>query len=199
MPLPDDDPGRGATEDGAFFAPIRVKGTRRPRILASLVFAGVGALDRKTPSASSAVAGASEGPSATQGAQATRPNRPPPRASLEVPGRLDGGDAASLMNLVVTPDGSDLFIHGEVFSLDVARVSVRIEDPAGHVAASRSVEIPGGSTAFRIGAVPRFDVLFALPAEIQADGYVVSATALDSAGRRLTTLMQPSARSPVST
>src|SRR6476646_8214267 len=199
MALPDDDPGPGATEDGAFFAPMRVKGTRRPRVLASLVFAGVGALiaigalDRKTPSASSAVAGASEGPSATQGAQATRPNRPPPRASLEVPGRLDGGDAAPLLNLQVTPDGSHLVIHGEVFSLDVARVSVRVEDPAGHVAASRSVEIPGGSTAFRIGAVPRFDVLFALPAEIQADGYVVSATALDSAGRRLTTLLQPSA------
>src|SRR6478672_6291901 len=143
MALPDDDPGPGATEDGAFFAPIRVKGTRRPRILASLVFAGVGALiaigalDRKTPSPSSTIADTSVGPSATLVAQATKPNRPPPRASLEVPGRLDGGDAASLMNLVVTPDGSDLFIHGEVFSLDVARVSVRIEDPAGHVAASR--------------------------------------------------------------
>jgi hypothetical protein len=58
------------------------------------------------------------------------------------------------------------------------------------VAATRSVEVPGGSTAFLIGAVPRFDVHFFLPDEVQADGFVVSATALDAKGRRLSTVEQ---------
>ena len=201
----DDDPAPGAAEDGAVFAPIRVKGTRRPRILASLVIAAVGgliaigALDRWAPSPPTAVAAASEGPAATLVAQATRSSRPPPRASLPTPGPFDGRDgAAQFIDLDIRPAGSHLFIHGDVFSLDVARVTVRIEDSAGHVAATRSVDIPGGSTAFRIGSVPRFDVHFALADEIQADGYVVSATALDSAGHRLTTLLKLVARSPES-
>ena len=206
MPFLDDDHAPGAAEDGAIFAPIRVTGTRRPRILASLVIAAVGgliaigALDRGAPaSPSSAVAAASKGPAATLVPQATRSSRPPPRPSLQVPGPFDGrAGAAQLIDLDIRPAGSHLFIHGDVFSLDVARVTVRIEDSAGHVAATRSVDIPGGSTAFRIGSVPRFDVHFALADEIQADGYVVSATALDSAGHRLTTLLQLVARSPVS-
>jgi len=204
MAFLDDDRAPGAAEDGAVFEPTRVKGTRRARILAALVIAGVGALiaigalDRETPSPSTAAAAASEPPAATLGAQATRPSRPTPRASLQVPGGPDGGGTAQLIDLEIRPAGSHLFIHGDVFSLDVARVTVRLEDAAGHVAAAKSVDIPGGSTAFRIGSVPRFDVHFALADEIQADGYLVSATALDSAGQRLTTLLELVARSRVS-
>jgi hypothetical protein len=113
-----------------------------------------------------------------------------------VPVTVDApGDGARFVDLDVRPAGGDLFIHGDVFSLDVARVTVTLEDSAGNVAATRSVDIPGGSTAFRIGSVPRFDVHFTLGEEAQADGFMVSATALDSAGRRLTTLLQLVARS----
>jgi len=204
MAFLDDDPAPGTADDGAVFAPIRVKDTRRPRILASLVIAAVGgliaigALDREAVPASPVVAAPPEGPAATLAARATTSSRPP-QASPEVLGPSGGrGGAAQLMDLDVRPAGSHLFIHGDVFSLDVARVTVRLKDSAGRVAATKSVDIPGGSTAFRIGSVPRFDVDFALADEVHADGYVVSATALDSAGHRLMTLLQLVARSPVS-
>lgn len=191
-----------AAEDGAVFAPTRVKGARRPRILASLVVVAVGgliaigALDRQAPPESAAVAASTDGPTGTLRAQTARPSRPPPSASIQLPGPSGGRPGPSqVIDLDVRPAGSHLFIHGDVFSLDVVRVTVRLEDSAGNIAATRSVDIPGGSTAFRIGAVPRFDVHFVLADEIQADGFVVSATALDSAGHRLTTLLQLVARS----
>jgi hypothetical protein len=109
-------------------------------------------------------------------------------------GTADG----SVLALDVRPAGSHLFIHGDVFSLAVARVRVALADSAGHVAATQSVEVPGGSRAFLLGAVPRFDVHFFLPDEVQADGFVVSATAVDSKGNRLTTVEQRIVRAPVS-
>ena len=201
----DDDPAPRATDDGAVFAPVRVKGTRRPRILAALVIVAVGglvaigALDRGDAKPQSvAIADATDAPAATRPAPTRRPSRPPtPRASIQVSGSVDGrGGSAQFIDLDIRPAGSHLFIHGDVFSLDVARVTVRLEDSAGNVAATKSVDIPGGSTAFRIGAVPRFDVHFLLADEVQADGFMVSATALDSGGRRLATLLQLVARSP---
>jgi len=190
----DDQPRPGAAEDGAVFAPVRVKGARRPRLLALLAVAGVGglvavgALDRgaappRAAAAADATAAADAPVTPVPSAQAFPSSRPPSRGSIQ-------GPAASVIDLAIRPAGSHLFIHGDVFSLDVARVTVRLEDSAGNVTATTSVDIPGGSTAFRIGAVPRFDVHFLLADEVQADGFMVSATALDSAGRRLTTLLQ---------
>lgn len=190
-------------KDGAVFAPIPVKGARRPRILASLVIGAVGgliaigALDRQSaPPPSEALAASTDGPTATLRAQAARSSRPPPRASIRVPGPSGGRPGpGQFIDLDIRPAGSHLFVHGDVFSLDVVRVTVQLEDSAGNVAATRAVDIPGGSTAFRIGAVPRFDVHFLLADEVQADGFVVSATALDSAGHRLTTLLRLVAKS----
>lgn len=200
----DDDPAPGAAQDGAVFAPVRVKGTRRPRILAALVIAGVGglvaigALDRATEPPQTVGIADATGPAATTPPSPTlRSSRPTPRASVQVPGSFDGpAGSARFIDLEIRPAGSHLFIHGDVFSLDVVRVTVRLEDTAGNVAATKSVDIPGGSTAFRIGAVPRFDVHFLLADEVQADGFMVSATALDAGGHRLTTLLQLVARAP---
>jgi hypothetical protein len=196
--MPDDQPRPGAAEDGAVFAPVRIRGARRPRILASLVIlaisglVAIGALDRgAAPPGTATGAGAAEAPAASGAAPTphSTPNRP--RASGPVSGAVDAlGGGARYMELAIRPAGGDLFIHGDVFSLEVARVSVRLEDPAGNVAATRSVDIPGGSTAFRIGSVPRFEVHFTLGDDAQAVGFMISATALDSAGRRLTTLLQ---------
>jgi hypothetical protein len=187
----DDQPRPDAAEDGAVFAPVRVTGGRRPRILASVVVVAiggliaVGAFDRgAAPPQAASIA------DATAAANPTATARPTAQAfrSSEAP-------AAQLMDLAIRPAGPDLFVHGDVFSLDVARVTVRLEDSSGDAAQTKSVDIPGGSTAFRIGAVPRFDVHFLLATEVQADGFIVSATALDAAGRSLTTLLQQIPRS----
>lgn len=187
----DDQPRPEAADDGAVFAPVRVKGERRPRVLALLVIAGVGvlvaiaALDRGgVPPQAAAVA------DATAAANAPATARPTAQAF-----RSSKAPVAQVIDLAIRPDGSDLFIHGGVFSLDVARVTVRLDDPSGNVAATKSVDIPGGSTAFRIGAVPRFDVHFLLATGVQADTFMISAVAIDSTGRRLMTLLQPIPRS----
>ena len=196
MTTMDDRSDSAAREDGAVFAPARVRGSRSPRILASVVVIAVGALvaigvlDRQPDAGNVAVAPTLAAPAATLQAETARSSRPPPRGSIASPGTVRGSPIGSVLDFDVRPAGSHLFIHGDVYSLDVTRVRVRIKDAAGHVAATTSVDIPGGSTAFLIGAVPRFDVHFFLPDEVQADGYVVSATALDSKGHRIVTLEQ---------
>ena len=196
----DDQPAPSASDDSAVFAPTRVGGARRSRVLASIVvvalggLVAVGALDRGADQSGTSAITASHVPAATLRAQIPRSSRPPPRASLGAPGNAPGQAVDALLRIDVRPAGSHLFIHGDVFSLDVARVSVTVADSAGHVAATKAVEVPGGSTAFRLGAVPRFDVHFILADEVQADGFVVSATALDSAGHKLATLAESVAR-----
>ena len=200
----DDRPDSTAREEGAVFVPTRVRGARGARILASVVIVAVGALialgalDRPTESSDVAVAPASEAPAATLRAQTAESSRPRPRASA--PAHRGTHDAArdAVFAFDVRPAGSHLFIHGDVFSLAVTHVRVTLEDPAGHVAERVSVEVPGGSRAFLLGAVPRFDVHFFLPDEVQADGYVIAATALDAKGHRLATLEQRIARAPES-
>src|SRR6185437_12960750 len=200
----DDRPDSTAREEGAVFVPTRVRGARGARILASVAIVAVGAvialgaLDGPAESSDVAVAPASQAPSATLGARTAESSHPRPRASAPAhPGTHDAAlDAVFAFD--VRPAGSHLFIHGDVFSLAVTHVRVTLEDAAGHVAERVSVEVPGGSRAFLLGAVPRFDVHFFLPDEVQADGYVVAATALDAKGHRLATLEQRVARAPES-
>jgi len=200
----DDRSDSAARADGATFAPAQVRSSRAPRIVASVVVVAVGAmiavgvLDREPDAGSVAVTPASEAPAATPRVQTAQSSRPPPRPTTAAQASGGGSTTGQIFDLDVRPAGSHLFIHGDVFSLEVARVRVRLEDAAGHVAATRAVDLPGGSTAFQIGAVPRFDVHFFLPDEVQADGFVVSATALDAKGHRLATVEQRIPRSDVS-
>ena len=149
----------------------------------------VGALDRKPPPSDGVAAAlVSAAPAAPVRLQTAHPSRQP-RVSV-----VPAGPGNSVLLLDIRPAGSHLFVHGDVFSLAVTRVAVTIEDAAGRVAQTKAVDVPGGSTAFRLGAVPRFDVHFFLPDEIQADGFIVSATALDAGGHDLATLLQLVAR-----
>jgi hypothetical protein len=179
--------------EGAVFAPTRVHGSRRGRMLAFVAIAAmagvvaIGALERAAAAPqTAAVTDASAPPAATQPTQALRSSRPPPRGSLG-PGSEHGSTAHAPITLDVQLADDHVFVHGEAFH-DVARVAVRIQDSAGHRVAARSVELPSGSTALRIGAVPRFEAHFVLPDKIRADGFLVSATALDAAGRKLSTV-----------
>jgi hypothetical protein len=214
MPAMDDDRDGGSREDGAVFAPTIVRQARGPRVLAALVaialggLIAIGALDRGSTPEMAAVPVATGGPTASLRAQTARSSRAPIASRLpttpqersermangmEVPASPGNDD---IMSVDIRPAGSHLFIHGDVFSLDVVRVAVSLEDALGHVAAHRTVDVPGGRTAFMLGAVHRFDVHFFLPDEVQADGFVISTTALDAHGNKIETLMQWVARSP---
>ena len=203
MPPMDDRLEMAAHEDGAVFAPAPVRSSRGPRVLAVAVLVSVGglvaigALDR-LPASETALDGGPAAGSAVS-ASAQTPSVAPHRARTELPSnRFTYDPIVQPIDFDVRSIGSDLFVHGDVFSLDVSRVSVTLEDSAGHVAARQAVDLPGGSTGFRLGAVPRFDVHFVVPHEVQTGGFVVSATAMDSKGHRLTTIEERILRSPVS-
>ena len=184
-----DDRTPDAAADGAVFAPTRVETSQGHRILASIVLLalagliGIGALDRAAAPDFASIAIASQGPI---------PTRSSPAASIpaSVPFRKLVGPA-QYFELDIRPAGSDLFIHGDVFSIAVSRVTVRLQDSAGNVAATRSVDVPGGSTAFRIGAVPRFDVHFVYRGVSDAGRFVISVTAFDAGGHRLSISVLP--------
>ena len=202
MPDEDDRFDTAAREDGAVFVPARVRGSRGPRLLATLVVVAVGgmiavgALDREPARGAASVAGATADSAVV--ANDHTPTSTPRTARTELPSnRFTNDPIVQPIGFDVRSAGSHLFIHGDVFSLAVSRVLVKLEDLTGHVADTRSVDVPGGSTAFRLGAVSRFDVHFFLPDEVQADGFVVSATALDSAGHRLTTVEERILRAAV--
>lgn len=198
-------------EGGAVFLPTRVGSGRRSRVLAGGVVLAIGAmiafgaLDRlggeaepeqqAAPGGQVAVASASTGGDV---ADAARTTRQPPRSTITTPGITHGRLVEALIAIDPRPAGSFLFVHGDVYSLAVARVTVTLEDGAGHVAATESVNVPAGSTAFWTAAVPRFDVHFALPDEVRADGLLVSATAFDSEGSTLGTVLRWIPRATVS-
>jgi hypothetical protein len=77
-----------------------------------------------------------------------------------------------------------------VFSLDAFIVVVSLED-RGRVTATRTVSMPGGSTAFLTGANPRFDVLFDLPADAAPGSIWVRANTYDSHGDLVASMREP--------
>jgi hypothetical protein len=56
--------------------------------------------------------------------------------------------------------GSYVYVQGEVFDLDTEVVVVSIWSPDDAVLQVRTVSMPGGSTAFRIGPNDRFQLAF---------------------------------------
>jgi hypothetical protein len=204
-PSTDDDRGSAIYEDGAVFAPATVRSTRGPRLLAASVVVAlggliaIGALDR--------LAARDEAPSAHDGAlppaavvDATsepRGSRAPTTPQERTDRFVDGPEIGPspppdpILSLDLRPAGSRLFVHGDVFSLAVVRVSVDLEDGGGSlVATAASIEIPGGSTAFRLGAVPRFDVQFSVPDEVMGESMWIAVTAYGQTGHELATVRQ---------
>jgi hypothetical protein len=122
-------------------------------------------------------------------------------ASAEVGVAADGGQleapasggeqapAGSLIGVDVAPDGRHLFVHGEVLTDRVISVAVSMRDRRGRTLATRSVDIPSGSTAFRLGAVNRFDVRFDRPQGIDGEGTTIQVLAYDRAGHVVETVV----------
>jgi hypothetical protein len=164
--------------EGAVFAPTAIRARGRPPVVVlglALALGGlalVGALDGLGAGDSSPTdmpAIAADAPRIT-----SRPTRTV-RSTLVPPPT----GPASLVELDVRPAGSQLFIHGEVYSLNVIRVTVSIEDAAGHVSDVQSARLQGGSTAFRLGANARFDLRFDVPDEVMGEGLWFQASAYD--------------------
>ncbi len=81
-----------------------------------------------------------------------------------------------------------LTLRGDVFTPLAEVVVIAVGDVAGRSTEVRSIEMPGGSTAFRLGASDRFDVRFEIDAS--ADLVWVDATAYDATGNRLDSVRQ---------
>jgi hypothetical protein len=99
-----------------------------------------------------------------------------------------GEAAPALLQVEASPNGTHVFVNGDVFSMAAFRVELSLE-AGGTVTATRSVSMPGGSTAFLTGANPRFQVQFDVPAEVGA--LWVNAIAYDVAGVVVASLRQP--------
>jgi hypothetical protein len=189
-----DRPGPDDARDGAVFAtkPILPGKKGPPFLLAGMALAVgalvvVGALDglggtRDVPNGPDAVATA-------EVAVTTR--TPRPARTAQPPGPAP---ALPIMAVDPRPAGSHLFIHGDVFSLDVIVVTVSLEDADGTVTAMRSVRLQGGSTAFRLGPNARFDVRFDVPDELMGEGVWVRANAYDARGQTIGSFRIPVVR-----
>ena len=150
--------------DEAVFEAVRVP--RRGRPIAAMAIAGVvGGLSllsivggatgdavrepgwTRATAARPAVSTAADGDAAREAPWRTRPGTGEPSVThlLAIEARLTGGQLA---------------LHGDVFSPKADIVVIAVGDVAGRSTEVRSIELPGGSTAFRLGANDRFDVAF---------------------------------------
>jgi hypothetical protein len=163
--------------------PIGRVSRRRPIVEAALAISAgglvlVGLLERPPgPGAASSLSVPASPRTAVSGTAVPapgtfRPARPSPGPAELI--RLDG-----------RPDGRHLFVHGEVFSLRVEPVIVSIRDPDGRTLEIRTLDMPGGSTAFRIGSVNRFEVRFDRPDPEVTRLVAVQASGYDAAGDRI--------------
>jgi hypothetical protein len=113
-------------------------------------------------------------------------------AAREAPWRTHPGTGepfvARLLAIDARVAGDLLTLHGDVFTPLAEIVVIAVGDVAGRSTEVRSIELPGGSTAFRLGASDRFDVSFAIDAS--AEAVWVEATAYDATGNRLDSVRQ---------
>jgi hypothetical protein len=190
----DQRPETDPRDDGAIFAPTRIRAPGRPPIvplalaLAVSTLIVLGSIEGLRGDRSSAPDGQATGaaPDLAQAARTPRPTRAP-GATLVPPQRL----SPDILELDLRPAGGDLFVHGEVFSLSVVVVIVSIEDNLGHASDVQSVKLQGGSTAFRLGPNARFDVRFEVPEEDMGEGLWVQANGYDFRGRIIESVRQP--------
>jgi hypothetical protein len=86
--------------------------------------------------------------------------------------------AAPLLALDAQASGGMLFIHGDVYTRGAMLVVVSVSDDDYHTLDVRSLNMPGGSTAFRTGPNDRFSLAIQLddapsrqPAWVRVDAY----------------------------
>jgi len=172
--------------DEAVFAPARIARSRAPIVALGVALAIAGV----------AIAGSFEGlrdatstdeqPGSTRRVDAPTIREIPPAA--EGPGVATG----PLLDLDARSSGGTLFVNGDVFTRNAVLVIVSIADAAEKVLEVRSLDMPGGSTAFRIGANDRFLAAFDVERLPARQVVWVTANAYDRFG-----MVVASARTPV--
>lgn len=101
------------------------------------------------------------------------------------PGRAVG----PLLTVAAEREGQLLFVHGDVFTRQAVAVQVfvTVADERNRTLVIQSVDLPGGSTAFRLGPNDRYDLAVELPEAPSMQATTVSARALDGGGSVIAT------------
>ena len=195
----DDRRGHEPREEDAVFAPARVATRGRPLALVAGVMLAIGgliaagALGKDGPGVPGNAGVDSPGAAADDLGPVAQPALAmASRAPRRVPGLPRPGDDTALPALVrldLNPNGSHLFVHADVFSLERITVVVSLEQ-LGRIGPTRTVRMPGGSSALLTSANPQFDVLFELSRNATADVWI-HADAYAANGDRLGSLRQP--------
>ena len=101
------------------------------------------------------------------------------------PGRAVG----PLLTVGAERDGQLLFVHGDVFTRQAVAVQVlvTVADGRNRTLVMQSVDLPGGSTAFRLAPNDRYDLAVELPDAPSMQATTISASALDGVGSVIAT------------
>ena len=180
-------------EDAAVFAVERVVRGRPPLLAIGLAVAIAGAsVAGVLNSAAQPASTASPLEAAVVGTDETRPaERPQSRRWVEgpyapistpeprAPGR---GPRASLLRLQAEVDENIVLVHADVYTRSASVVVVSIVEGRNRFVQLRTVDMPGGSTAFRLGGNDSFDLVFDLPTVLHSKDAWVSANAYDLTG-----------------
>jgi hypothetical protein len=176
--------------DEAVFAPARLPRRRLPvaAVGIALAIAGlavVGSLDRlrETPQAAPK-------PASTRMIDVPAVREIPPHGFAPVP------VSPPLLELAATTSGRSVYVHGDVFTRDAVVVIVSIADAADDVLEVRSVDMPGGSTAFRTAPNERFLEAFQVDSWPSTQVAWVRANAYDQFGMIIASAREPLPLSP---
>ena len=170
-----------ASDDAAVFHVARVDGgsARAPALLAGVVTMAVGAL----------VLG---------GAEETRMREMAADRAIPAPAAPAAGETSALLDLRTRAWGPYVYVQGDVFDIDAKVVVVSIWGPDDVVLQVRTVSMPGGSTAFRLGPNDRFQLAFNVAgiaaqqvAYVQANAYNRIGLPIASARQHLSPAVDP--------
>ncbi len=183
-------PDAEAATDEAVFSPRPLRRGRTPMagvaiatLIGVLTAAGVlGGLDEPAPSGAPLVAVA-----ATPPTDSSVVREAPWR---DHPGTGEPARVAALLTVHARLSGEQAFVSGDVFTLRAVLVVVTVVDAEGAALAVQGVDIPGGSTAFRLGANDRFDVAFRSDDWPRPAAWV-TATAYDRTGWPIESIREP--------
>ena len=182
---------RGRAPETADFTAARVQGPRRRQailVAGWLVVLGgavaLGLSGRSTDTAAGAGAAASMGPRVS-----ARPTTPPRSTT----GRLPEFPASTTpvetsgpgpIQLLAQRQANTVFIHGDVYAVDITWVFFSLQGPDGRVAGWASVSVPGSAGPATASGAPalRFDVELAVPSDFNQGPLVVMAHAYNAHG-----------------
>lgn len=189
-----------AADDAAVFHVERVGGgsARRPALVVGVVTLAVAALvvggalgeDGPKPAVAAPTPAAHAAPTRGRDVAANR--------AIPVPTAVATLEASPTLDIRTRAWGPYVYVQGDVFDLDTEVVVVSIWSPDDAVLQVRTVSMPGGSTAFRLGPNDRFQLAFEVGgiaaqevAYVQANAYNGVGLPIASARQHLSPAVDP--------